>query len=162
GGDEGIVLSEQLFSADSDAVLGIVGTLNGDAGSDARWRLTLRGMDQLLDDFDFSLDERLALLRRCRQSFGREFQSTRVLDRQLGEKFRKERIAVEALLDRTKDAGSALEPGIEFLNARSARIRQIAASFDTGFQRGRLHASKHELAAAWLHMHANRLLRGAA
>jgi thiopeptide-type bacteriocin biosynthesis protein len=162
GGDAGVALSEQLFYADSDAALGILETLRGDAGADARWRLALRGMDQLLDDLQLSLDEKLALMRGCRRAYGAEFRAEGLLERQLGERFRKERRVLEALLDRGRDADGPLAPGLAMLHVRSARLRPIAATLRAEIAGARVHAPLPELAASWLHMHANRLLRSAA
>jgi thiopeptide-type bacteriocin biosynthesis protein len=156
GGDAGMLLSEQLFHADSDAALAVVDALTGDEGSDARWRLTLRGMDMLLDDLGLDPAAKLALLKRLRASFGSEFHAEGLLEKQLGDKFRKERLALEALLDPANDAQSPLEPGFDFLKARSQRVRQIAA----GLRAAQLPIA--ELAGSYLHMHANRMLRSAA
>ena len=64
GGAAGIELAERLFCADSACAIDILGMLDGDAGNDARWRLALRGIDQLLDDLGFDLAARLATMRR--------------------------------------------------------------------------------------------------
>jgi thiopeptide-type bacteriocin biosynthesis protein len=162
GGDEGIVLSEQLFCADSDAVLGIVETLSGDAAADVRWRLALRGMDQLLDDVGLTLDEKLAVVKGCRLGFGKEHKADGLLDHQMGARFRRERLALEALIDRRNDMGSELEPGLMLLQRRSERIATIAQAWRRCAEAGRLAAPLDEVAASWLHMHANRMLRGAA
>ena len=55
GGAVGIELAERLFCADSACTLDILGMITGDAGADARWRLALRGIDQLLDDLGLAL-----------------------------------------------------------------------------------------------------------
>ncbi|MBN2562649.1 MAG: lantibiotic dehydratase, partial [Phycisphaerae bacterium] len=91
GGVEGTILAERVFHADSEAVLAIVDALAGDEGADARWRLTLRGIDMLLADLGLDLDGKLAVLTRAREAFGREFRAdTTYLKHQLGDKFRKE------------------------------------------------------------------------
>src|SRR5262249_36646856 len=82
GGAAGIELSERLFGADSNAVLRILETLSGDEGADARWRLTLRGMDQLLDDLGLPFEGKRAVVTRARESYGREFRSDVGLERQ--------------------------------------------------------------------------------
>src|SRR5439155_2609595 len=68
GGDEGIVLSEELFHADSDSVLSILGAFQTLGTADARWRLALRGMDMLMDDFHFDMEAKLAIVRGCRDA----------------------------------------------------------------------------------------------
>jgi thiopeptide-type bacteriocin biosynthesis protein len=158
GGDEGMPLGEKLFQHDSDAVLGIVELLAGDAGADARWRLTLRGMDMLLDDLGFDLAKKLEVMRRIRAGWGEEFRVNTFVEKQLGDRFRKERQAIEALLDPAKDAESELAPGLELLHARSA----ANAPAVTALRAARLTRPLEELAGSYLHMHANRLLRAAA
>jgi thiopeptide-type bacteriocin biosynthesis protein len=158
GGDEGILLSEELFCADSDACLAIVDTLSGDDGLDARWRLCLRGMDMLLDDLGLDATGKHELLRRVRAGFAQEFRVDGPMEKQLGDKFRKERLALEALLDPSNDAGSELEPGFDILKARSEKLRPISERL----RAARLTLPIVELAPSYLHMHANRLLRSAA
>jgi thiopeptide-type bacteriocin biosynthesis protein len=163
GGPAGIELAEQLFCADSACVVDIVGMLAGDAGSDARWRLALRAIDQLLDDLGFDLALRLATMQRVRDSFAREHRvdSSVGFQRGLGDKYRKERVALEALLDRSRDADSELSPGLERLAARSAANAPIVAELRAAEQRGALTQSIAELAPSYIHMHVNRLIRSA-
>ena len=162
GGDDGMLLAERLFGADSDAALAMLQTLAGDAGAEARWRLTLRGIDQLLDDLGLSLEEKFGLMTRLRDGFAREQRADATLERQLGERFRRERPALEALLDRARDATSDLEPGLTALARRSLRLEPIGAALRAQAAAGRLSVSLHELASSFVHMHANRMLRGAA
>ena len=163
GGPVGVELAERLFGADSACVVDIVGMLTGDAGSDARWRLALRGTDQLLDDLGFDLATRLALMRRVRDSFAREHraETSVMFQRGLGDKYRKERGSLDALLDRSRDAESDLSPGLERLDARSAANAPIIAELRAAEQRGSLAQSIVELAPSYIHMHVNRLIRSA-
>ncbi|HEY0195641.1 MAG TPA: thiopeptide-type bacteriocin biosynthesis protein, partial [Kofleriaceae bacterium] len=129
GGPVGIELAERLFCADSACTLDILGMLSGDAGSDARWRLSLRAIDQLFDDLGSDLLTRLAVMRRIRDSFLSEHraETSVTFQRGLGEKYRKERLALEALLDHSRDADSDLSPGFERLAARSLANAPILA-----------------------------------
>src|SRR5439155_1901434 len=104
GGPGGMLLAEQIFHADSEAVLEIVQMLErGDAGLDERWRLCLRGMDALLADLGFDLEGRNTVMARCREGFAREFNAGKGLKAQLGERFRKERASLTALLEPAND-----------------------------------------------------------
>lgn len=164
GGATGVVLAERLFSADSACVVDLLGMLAGDAGIDARWRLALRGIDQLLDDLGFDLAGRLAIMRSARDGFAREHRVDAAVgfQRGLGDKYRKERAALEILLDRARDAASDLAPGLERLAARSAANAPIIAELRAAEQRGALTMSLAELAPSYIHMHVNRLIRSAA
>jgi len=163
GGATGVELAEKLFCADSACVVDILGMLAGDAGIDARWRLALRGIDQLLDDLGFDLAARLAIMRNARDAFAREHRVDAAVpfQRGLGDKYRKERGALEALLDRTRDADSDLEPGFERFAARSAANAPIIAELRAAEQRGALTQSVTELVPSYIHMHVNRLIRSA-
>jgi len=163
GGPVGIELAERLFAADSACVIDILGMLDGDAGHDARWRLALRGTDQLLDDLGFDLPARLAVMRRVRDGFAREHRAdTSVpLQRGLGDRYRKERAALAELLDRARDADHDLAPGLERLAGRSAANAPIVAELRAAEQRGDLTLPLTELAPSYIHMHVNRLIRSA-
>ncbi|HEX4419622.1 MAG TPA: thiopeptide-type bacteriocin biosynthesis protein, partial [Kofleriaceae bacterium] len=163
GGAAGIELAERLFCADSACVIDIVGMLSGDAGSDARWRLTLRAIDQLFDDLAYDLTARLAVMRRVRDAFAREHraETSIAFQRGLGDKYRKERAALEALLDRAGDADSDLSPGLERLTARSVANAPIIAELRAAEQRGALTLSIDDLVPSYIHMHVNRLIRSA-
>jgi len=159
GGPAGIELAEQLFAADSDAVLAIVETVAGDAGAEARWRLAVRALDQLLDDLGFGLGDKLAIATVARDRMGPEFGLNTELLRQLGDRFRAHRSELEALLAaRTDDPDHPFAPGLEAIAARSARLRPIGDELRALDTRGQLTVSLPELAHAFLHMHVNRLL----
>jgi thiopeptide-type bacteriocin biosynthesis protein len=162
GGAQGIVLAEQLFEADSEAALEVVGLYPEDARGDVRWRLALYGMDRLLTDLPLDLDQRREVLWKVRASFAAEFRADVNLRRQLGDRFRRERPTLERLL--APDGGNAadvLAPGRAVLRRRSRRWAPSIAALTGAAAAGQLSQSLTELAASALHMHANRVLRSA-
>jgi thiopeptide-type bacteriocin biosynthesis protein len=160
GGDEGVALAEQLFEADSEAVAALAGLLAEDARGEARWRLAVCGMDLLLSDLGFDLDARHGLLRQLREAFAREHRADAALKRQLGERFRQEGKALQALLEATQAPGP-LAPALAVLRRRSERLAPVAARLRACAQAGRLAQPLAGLAASYLHLHANRLVRSA-
>jgi thiopeptide-type bacteriocin biosynthesis protein len=161
GGAAGIVLAEQIFHADSEAVLAIVQRLDGDAGADARWRLTLRGMDMLLADLGLDTAARHDVIRRARDRYLQEFRANASLKRQLGELYRRQRRSLELLLDPSNDLASPLAPGFAALHRRSKQLAPVAQALVERERAGLLAQPIVELASSFLHMHANRLLRSA-
>ena len=162
GGPEGMLLAEQIFHADSEAVLKIIERLDaGDPGLDERWRLTLRGIDMLLQDLGFDPTTKLAVLRKVRTKFAKEFNADANLRGQIGDRFRKERKDLETLLDPRNDVESQLEPGLEILQRRSAALRPIMAELKACDVAAKLSIPLEDLAPSYIHMHANRLLRSA-
>jgi len=162
GGPEGIVLAEALFCADSDAALGIMQALTGDQAADARWRIVLRGMEQLLDDFGFSLEARHSLISGCRDGLATELGGGTAELRRIGDKFRTSRVTLERLVDPAQDEASVFRPVMRIFGMRSQRLRPIAAELRALAAAGRLTTSVANLVGSALHMHANRLLRGRA
>jgi class I lanthipeptide synthase len=159
GGDNAIELSEELFRHDSDTALGIVRTLWGDEGLDARWRLTLYGIDRLLDDFGLDVEHRRAWARSCRDGFAREFDVQGPAKRALGERYRAERKALEELLELEEGANHPLSPGVNLLRERSRRLAPVVERLREREQQ--LSVPLEGLLMSYAHMHANRLLRGA-
>jgi thiopeptide-type bacteriocin biosynthesis protein len=130
----------------------------GDGAADARWRLALRGMDQLLNDLGFDLATKLEILRRTRAGFGREFGVGTAVEKQLGDKFRKQRATLDALLDPARDGDSPLVELLPAFARRSAAMVDVARAL----RGAKLNGALESLAPSYLHMHANRMLRSAA
>jgi thiopeptide-type bacteriocin biosynthesis protein len=161
GGDRGIELAEQLFIADSQAVLAILGSLSGDAGLDLRWRLALVGIDLLFEDLGLPLEEKRTLARRQRQGFGREFAVDGEFRGQVGRRYRAERSRLEALLEPGQDPPASLATGLEALHRRSLQLAPVVDELHRLARAGRLSTNMADLATSYAHMHANRLLRSA-
>jgi thiopeptide-type bacteriocin biosynthesis protein len=161
GGEEGIVLAERLFQADSEAVLEMVELYPEDPRGDVRWRLAVCGMDYLLADLGFDLARRREVVGRMRASFAAEFHSEGKVRRQLGDRYRQERAALEALLSPAQDAEGMLAPGLLALRRRSQQWAQGMAALRERAAAELLSQALPEVAGSYLHMHANRLLRSA-
>src|SRR5262249_23714099 len=152
---------ERLFQLDSEAALAILALFPEDARADVRWRLALCGVDQLLNDLGLGLGTRQALLRRLRASFAAEFRADGNLQQQLGERVRKERKELGVRLASQGDSESPLAAGRAVLRRRSERLAPLLDELRSLERSGRLSQSLDQLAASYVHMHANRLLRSA-
>ena len=160
GGAEGIEIAEGIFHADSEAVLEMLEQLEeGDEGAQERWRLALRGIDSLLDDFGLDLPERIELVRRVRESLGRELDAEATLKHPLGGRYRKEYASLRTLLDRTQDEASGLAPGFEVFRLRSERLVPLISRLRASQESGLLSRPIPVLLGSYVHMHVNRLLR---
>lgn len=162
GGPEGILASERLFQVDSESTLEILEMLEGDEGADIRWRLTLRGIDALLDDLGFDLEGKMGVLRNIRESFNREFGGGKGLRVQLDQRFRKEWRSLLPLLDPSGDAESELAPALAVLRRRSERLAPVVAELRELEAAGRLNPTIPDLAPSYVHMYVNRMIRSAA
>ncbi|HYH98228.1 lantibiotic dehydratase [Hyalangium sp.] len=158
GGPAGIELAEELFAADSEAVLDITRELGGDAGAELRWRLVLKGMDAMMDDLGFSLEQKAAIARRNREGFGAEFRVDRGFEDQLSQRYRRESRALEALLFGASAPDAPWSPGLLAFEQRSARLRTLAERLRHVEREGQLREPVERLVDSFLHMHANRML----
>jgi thiopeptide-type bacteriocin biosynthesis protein len=162
GGSAGIELSEQVFFADSEAAAEIIELIDtSDAGLDERWRLALCGMDRLLNDLGFDLPAKLGILKSARSGFLTEFKANDSLHDQLGERYRRERKELEAMLDPTRSKESALAPGLKVFDRRSQKLKAVAERLRQAEHEGLLSSPLVVLAESYLHMLVNRLLRSA-
>ena len=82
-------------------------------------------MDDLLVDFGLDLERRLALVTRLRADFGREHAVDKV-ERQLGQRYRGERRALDPLLAAPPDGEHPPGPGLAVLARRSAALAPVA------------------------------------
>jgi thiopeptide-type bacteriocin biosynthesis protein len=130
----------------------------------SRWGegLEAPGVDQLLTDLNLSLEDKLRLVRAAREGLGREFGVEAPLERQFDARYRRERPRLEALLDRRGDEAEQLASGLCAIDHRSERVRALTAELEALAKKGALSASIQRLAASYVHMHINRLLRAAA
>lgn len=160
GGAQAIELVEQLFWIDSEAVLGIIELLEGDAGADARWRLALRGSESLLEVFGFDPDARFAIFAGARDSLAREYGVGADFFAPIGDRYKRERSALEELFipDVVRDAAHELSSGFELLARRDERLRPIAGKLRALDAAGELAPSLRDMAWSLVHMHVNRLL----
>ena len=115
------VLAERWFCADSVAVRDMCAMLED---HDVRWRLSMRGIDRLLDDRPRSRGSPPGDVT-IRDEFTREHRVDKDVPFQkalaLGERYRKERLALDALLDAPRTRRASSHPRSR--NSRSARRR---------------------------------------
>ena len=161
GGDRGVELAEQVFAADSEAVLAIMGPLSGDTGLDLRWHVAIRGVDLLFDDLGLTLQEKRSAARQARAGFGREFGIDGNFRSQVSQRYRAERARLEALLDPGQALPAPLAVGLEALRRRSLQLAPVTAELRRLGQAGHLSATLADIAMSYAHMHVNRLLRSA-
>lgn len=159
GGADGMIASEDLFHADSEAVLEILQELAGDEGLDIRWRAAIMGIDRLLSDFGFDDKAKQAAAHRWRKSLHAEFKVEAAGKKQLAERFRTERRKLESLFDDLRSKEPQWDFARRAFERRSARnlipcqrLRKMSAE-------GMLGVKLEDIASSLVHMHINRLIR---
>jgi thiopeptide-type bacteriocin biosynthesis protein len=160
GGPAGVLVAEEVFQADSEAVLALVAMTEGDEGSEWRWRLALLGLDELLADFGYDAGERLRFVTWRRDVMAAEMRLEKPTHIQLGERFRARRRDLEGLLfDGRAETDERLAEVRRVLRTRSGCLAPAAQRLRSLEEQDRLEVTTPALAASFTHMHVNRLLR---
>ena len=160
GGDEGIELAELLHAADSEAVLKVLGMLDGDDGPNARWKLCMYATDRLLADAGLDLQQRRDWAKDGAAGYRPEYPNAANLESGIGQRWRGERSELTALLDDTNE--HPYEPAREAIRQRSEQITPLLAELADRSRRGLLTQPFGHLLHSFSHLHAIRLLRSAA
>jgi lantibiotic biosynthesis protein len=160
GGDRGIELFEDVFWHDSEAVLGIVELLDGDAGGIARWKLAVRGIESLFAALGLDTATRAQIATEAKDNLGREMSAGTMLWTRIGDRFTKERGELDIMFvpDAARDAAHELAPGFELLAKRDAAIAPVVEELRRRDAAGELVPRLRDIAWSAAHMHANRLL----
>jgi class I lanthipeptide synthase len=160
GGDAGIELAEQIHAADSKAVLDVLGMLDFDDGPDARWKLCLYATDRLLADAGLDIAQRRDWVKDGAAGYRPEYPNAPNLDSGVGQRWRRERADVSALLDDTGE--HPYEPARQVFRRRSEELAPLLAELADRSARGLLTQTVPQLLHSFSHLHAIRLLRSAA
>jgi class I lanthipeptide synthase len=162
GGELAIGAAEQIFQADSEAALTLIGMLPGDAGAALRWQVALRGLDGLFDDLGVPLAQKRELARRCIAGYSREYAVDGAFQHAVAARFRQYRPRLADLLGGAAGWPADLAACLPVLAARSAAIAEPCAALRLlTSQAGEPDGRFTELALSLAHMHVNRLLRSA-
>jgi len=157
GGEAAFPAIERLFAADSDAVSAILAENPAD---DMRWRIALIGMDRLLDDFGFTIEDKLRLTRKSGKSAPSDVRAE-PLNAQLKSKYRSERARLEALMWPSGTLLPDWTPIMSILDNRSRAARTAFGELRRIDSASQLFASLDSIASSLLHLHANRMFTGA-
>ena len=155
-GQDTMLLSESVFSYDSEAVAGFLSLIEGDAGEKYRWLFGLRGVDMLLNDFGYDLSQRSQFMRGIKDGFFNEFGGGDKLRHQLNDKYRAERTAIEKILDASQDT-EEFSQAIAFLNIRSGYFREINIKLKALQNNNNQTKTHDDLMSSYVHMFMNRL-----
>lgn len=161
GGPAGIELAETVFHADSEAVLAMLESFEGDTAAEDRWQLALYGADRMLADMKFDLPTKRGIVRTLRESFEREFRVDASFRRNLAERFRPRRTLLSELLDGAAAGAQRLSPYLAILDRRSRDLAAPLAELGKRAVAGELTVSLEQLAISFIHMYINRLVRSA-
>lgn len=162
GGPEGMALAEQIFCADSEAVLDILKELEGDEGLDARWRIALLGAHRLFDECGIDEHVRRDLTAKSRDALSSDLHIGVSEKKRIGDRFRAERSSFESLLESGARDDQVLRAARAAFDRRAARTRSAVEQLRELAKSDALRVPVIELTTTYVHLHVNRMMRSAA
>ena len=157
GGPEGMSASEDIFHADSDAVLSILLAIRAE-DSDARWRAALVGVDRLFSDLKLDSRDRQHLCSRLTHYLQLEFGFDDRSRKWVANVYRTEGSELAAMLGEGTESSFASSSLKSLWSARSARIASAVEQLRLSATANRLKATLGDLATTYAHMHVNRVI----
>jgi len=151
----GMELSEQLFYHDSLAVSSFLSRRDMvENFEQLRWLWGIRSIDSLLNDFEFSLPDKLRVMEVLSASFHQEFNSDALLIKQLSQKYR----FSKELIAKHLDAGNDFS-GSDLLQYRSFEIIPLAQALKKKIAQGLIGQHLNDFLISYIHMNMNRLFK---
>ncbi len=157
-GYQTIEQAENLFYYDSIAVLKFLELTEGDSRENLRWQWAIRAIDEWLNAFEYTTDQKFTMIEIIKNSFHTEFKADKFLKEQLSNTYRKQKNAIEEIMDYDIKETSGLFPLIEILNEKSLAIQQIAYQLKEMEAGQKLTPSINELMPSYIHMLVNRIV----
>lgn len=155
-GFESIDATEELYYNDSEATVKFADMIEGDAGERVRWLFSLLSMDHLLNDFGFTVKEKMQLLNVAKTSFGKEFNKTGALNKQVNELYSDNMTNIEAFLDKQSTA-DMYEPLWDILKERSVKNKDVVNNLKALADKNVLPGGLGNTVLSYLHMVCNRI-----
>ncbi len=158
-GGNSMIAAESFFHIDSVITLQLLDAIEGDAGEEIRWQFGIRSVDELLDNFQYTLADKLFVLASLKNSFINEHGGHKELKQQLGTKYRKLRKPVEEILNRDLDGQREISPLIQLLAYKTEQMKPVAEAILKLKNNGELQLHLNDLMASFIHMLLNRLFK---
>ncbi len=155
-GFEAIEDTETLFYHDSLCTLKFADMIEGDSGEKVRWLFSLLSIDHFLNDLQFSLEEKVEIMKVAKTGFGKEFNRNGNLNKQINEMFAKSEYEIECFLDSEK-IEEIYEPLWKIVRERSENSQQALLNIIQFAKEKKLPTSLYNLSISYVHMICNRL-----
>jgi thiopeptide-type bacteriocin biosynthesis protein len=157
GGERGIELSEQVFTADCAAVLSVLSDIMASDDPMLRWQAAIVGIDCYMEDANLDVAGRLRLCRKIRDFLAAEFKPSQAMRGRIAAKVREHRKLIDTVLISTTTGGAAQGLGHAAFLKRSNLVRPCMRELRVLEASGNLAASVESIVASYLHMFINRL-----
>jgi len=158
-GSNTIDISEDLFYHDSKMMVNFIDLIEGDEGEELRWLFSIRAIDSFLSSFKYTDEEKKELLVRLSVGFRSEFGTTKVLGKQLNDKYRLERNKLADFMTFKAQDNPDYAVILDVLKEKENEIAHIANTILKHKEEGTLEMPINDIMASYIHMLMNRLFK---
>ncbi|MBB6005374.1 lantibiotic dehydratase [Arcicella rosea] len=151
-GADVMILTENIFFHDSETIANLLAQTWGDEREHLRWQFAMKLIDTFLDDFGFSLYQKLDLMYLMKENFAQEFHIDKPFKLQMDKRFREYRKNIEMILGSETNEEYALL--FESIQQKSKKIKE-------NIEQIKALKSKHTLnkyLSSIIHMTVNRVI----
>lgn len=152
-------LSEELFFHDSKMIVDFISLIEGDEGEEIRWLFGIRALENLLNSFQYTDEEKLHLMNTLKTNFGNEFGMSRPLKKQLDAKYRASRGKISDFMVFTREDNPDYAPILDILDAKTLTTEKTAQGILSHKENDSLEMELDNLMSSYIHMLMNRLFK---
>lgn len=145
-----IEISETLFWHDSEMVIKLIKALKESKAEELIWLYCIKCIDDLLQAFNFSLNDKLNIMQELATAFGNEFKIKKEAKIKISDKFRNNNTLLDKIMN--NEGNAELN---EVISHRNRLIRPLAADLLKKVH----HQKIRDLVISHIHMHVNRMIR---
>lgn len=149
-----MIQSEDIFYIDSMTTLEIINQTYGNESENIRWLLSIKMIDDLLNNFEYNLQQKNDLLKIMQENFSKEFGITKDYRKQIGIKYRNYKTEIEKIIKNE----TYREYENIFLN-KSKYLKPIIRNILNIKDNNLLNIDFSNLITSYIHMMLNRLFR---
>ncbi len=158
-GSNTMILSEKLFYIDSNFIVNILPAFKNTKGENKRWIYGLKLTDVFLNQFEYSLEEKMNLMYSLKEGFGKEFGMNLFFKKQIDKIYRDERKQIENTLIIEQEEDSIISEFLEYIGKYAKFINPIVTKILELEKENLLQIKKENLVSSYIHMIMNRLFK---
>lgn len=151
-------LSETVFFYDSKNCINILEQTHGVDIENTYWILSMKAIDEKLQAFQFSLDDKLSLMKDLKEKFAAEFRMNKSLKLQLDSKYRNHRSEIQALLSVSTPDNNDSHRHVPVSAFQEAGFLEVANNIIYEQKEHQQDDLAKKLLPSYIHMLVNRLI----
>ncbi|MBW6483313.1 MAG: lantibiotic dehydratase [Vicingaceae bacterium] len=152
-------LSEQLFYHDSISIVDFLSQIKSSKLEDIRWLFGINATDELLNTFNYSLEQKLILLESLKIGFAQEFNVNKEVKLQIDKKYRVNKNEIETILWSNEKISLEYQLAISLLKIKEKNTKPIIEEILERYQNEEELLPLNDLLASYIHMLLNRLFK---